>query len=151
VIGIGNPDRGDDGVGVSVARLLRNRLPDDVRIEERSGHAADLIDLLHGTDWAILVDAMVSGQPPGSVAQIDDVGNEALPSEAATSSHGLGVAAAVGLARALGVMPRRCTIFAVEGGSFDIGLGLSPAVAQAAHDVAATIAGMFKPSAVAEA
>jgi hydrogenase maturation protease len=34
VIGVGNPDRGDDGVGRAVVRRLRERVPDDVTLLE---------------------------------------------------------------------------------------------------------------------
>ena len=37
VIGLGNPDRGDDGVGVIVAESLAEGLPPSVAIRTRTG------------------------------------------------------------------------------------------------------------------
>lgn len=46
LVGIGNPDRGDDGVGPLVARQLLGRVPPNVAIIERTGDALALIE-----DW----------------------------------------------------------------------------------------------------
>ena len=43
VVGIGNPDRGDDAVGRLVARALRGRVPADVRVVEQDGEATALL------------------------------------------------------------------------------------------------------------
>ena len=143
VLGVGNPDRGDDGVGRLVARLLRGRVPMDVRVEEAAGDAAGVIEKLQGVDWAILVDAAVSGAPVGTVHRVDCIAGDALPSSGGTSSHGLGVAEAVALARALGCLPRWCVIYAVEGAYFRPGSDVSRQVADAAADVAARVAAEF--------
>jgi hydrogenase maturation protease len=131
VLGIGNPERGDDGAGRAVARRLREVLPDDVTVAEADGEAADLVARLEGAKGAFLVDACVSGAPAGTVRRID-AGREPLPPEGfAVSSHGLGLAQAVELARALGALPPICVVYAIEGASFAPGEVLSPAVAGA--------------------
>jgi hypothetical protein len=52
------------------------------------------------------------------------------------STHGFGPAAAVELARALGLLPRRSVVYAIEGTSFEAGAPLSPPVAAAVAEVA---------------
>ncbi|MFA6207521.1 MAG: hydrogenase maturation protease, partial [Methylocystis sp.] len=52
------------------------------------------------------------------------------------STHGFGLAEALELARALGVLPPRCIVYAIEGEIFDIGAPMSPAVAAAVAVVA---------------
>ena len=47
------------------------------------------------------------------------------------STHGFGLAEALELARALGQLPRRCIVYAIEGASFETGAPLSPEVAAA--------------------
>ncbi len=47
------------------------------------------------------------------------------------STHGLGLAEAVELARALGQLPPRTIVYAIEADAFDAGAPLSPAVAAA--------------------
>ena len=49
------------------------------------------------------------------------------------SSHGLGLGEAIGLARALGRMPDRLIVHAVEAADFGYGIGLTPAIAAAAE------------------
>ena len=140
IVGIGNPDRGDDGVGRLVARLLRGRLPADVRIEERLGGAAELVELLGEADVAVLVDAMMSGTAPGTIQRFDCVAGEVGPGAAGASSHGLGVAEAVGLARALGCLPPVCVVYAVEAADFAPGAEMTTVVAAAAQETAGRIA-----------
>lgn len=145
VLCIGNPDRGDDGVGRLVARLLQGRLPDDVVVAECDGGATDVLDRMAGADCAIVVDAAVSGCAPGAIHRLDCAGvdragvdraaSDILPASGAASSHGLGVAEALALARALGCLPRTCVIYAVEAGQLAPGDALSPEVTDAARQV----------------
>ena len=63
-----------------------------------------------------------------------------LPPELQRSStHLLGVAEAVELARALGRLPARTVVYGIEGASFDTGAALSPEAAAAVEVVAAAI------------
>jgi len=43
-IGIGNPDRGDDAVGLIVAQRIKARRPADVRVITHSGESAGLLE-----------------------------------------------------------------------------------------------------------
>jgi hydrogenase maturation protease len=52
-----------------------------------------------------------------------------------TSSHGLGLAEAVELARALGRLPDQMMVLGVEVGSVETGAGLGPAVEDAAEAI----------------
>jgi hydrogenase maturation protease len=139
VVGIGNPDRGDDGIGRKVAQRLRGRLPEGVRIEEQSGGGTDLIETLRLADQAILVDAMISGAPAGTVRRLDCAAGDAVPAQPGTSSHGLGIADAIALALVLGCLPSRCVVFAVEAAEFSPGAPMTPAVAAAVDEVARRI------------
>jgi len=136
VLCVGNPDRGDDGVGRLVARLLRGRLPKDVLVAECDGGAMEVLDLIAGVDSAIVVDAAVSGMPAGTVHRVDCAAGEALPTARVASSHGLGVAEAIALARTLGCLPRVCLIYAVDAKRVAPGDDLSLEVTHAARDVA---------------
>jgi hydrogenase maturation protease len=114
VIGIGNPDRGDDGAGRLVAELLRARVPEDVEIVESDGNAGRLLEHLERADAAYLIDASVSGVAAGTVRRFD-CGATPLPSVGLqVSTHGFGVGQAIELARALGRLPPRCVVYAIE-------------------------------------
>ncbi len=140
VIGIGNPDRGDDAAGLEVARLLRQRLPGGVEVSQHAGDAAALLERLDGVAAAVLVDACVSGAPAGTVLRIDAAA-AALPRwGGSASTHGLGLGEAIELARALGRLPMRCIVYAIEGQSFALGAPLSPPISKAVVEVARRVA-----------
>jgi hydrogenase maturation protease len=144
IVGIGNPDRGDDAVGCEVLRRLHGRTPEGVEVLHEPGEATRLLSLLQEVDVAILVDAAVSGGAPGTVRRFD-AGARSLPSGlAGLSSHGFGLAQAIELARALEGVPRRCIIYAIEGRRFEPGAPLSPEVARAAATVAENILGELR-------
>lgn len=139
VVGIGNSDRGDDGVGRLVARRLAGSLPADVEVTEHDGEAASLLDRIEGADAAYLIDACVSGAPSGTVRRID-VRTEELPGiQFGLSTHGFGLAEAMALGDALGQLPERCVIFAIEAGTVETGATLSPAVMDAVEMVATAV------------
>ena len=125
VIGVGNALRGDDGAGIAVVRRLRAQ--PGVQILEQSGEATALLGALRGAEVAIVVDA-AAGTRPGRVRRLD-ASAEPLPHGLfACSTHGFGVAEGIELARALGTLPRRCVVYALEGARFEAGAPASPAV-----------------------
>jgi hydrogenase maturation protease len=136
VIGIGNPDRGDDAVGRIVAQRLSMRCPAGVRIVEHNGESTTLLDCLSGADCAYMVDACMARRPPGTISRFDVTATALPPDAFSCSTHGLGLAHAVELARALGCLPRRCVVYAIDGRRFETGAALSPEVAAAAKRVA---------------
>jgi hydrogenase maturation protease len=134
VLGVGNPDRGDDGIGPLVAKSLAARLPLDVVLRVSSGDVLALIDEWTGYDALICIDAAASMGVAGRIHRID-LGVAPLPRDwAPISSHACGIAEAVALARALDCAPSRIVIYAIEGSCFEAGAGLSRQVVQAAQD-----------------
>lgn len=138
VIGIGNTDRGDDGVGPLIASRLTQRC--GARVIVRNGDALALIEDWVGAEAVILIDAAAMTTAPGRVHRLElaqqQSGDEALERLALSSTHALGVAEAVGLARALERLPERLIVYAVEGGSFEPGAPVSAEVLAAADLVA---------------
>ncbi|MEU8547679.1 hydrogenase maturation protease [Streptomyces roseoverticillatus] len=141
VIGLGNVFRRDDGLGPAVVTRLERRagrgsLPAGVRFVCCDGEPGRLIDLWQGAGLAVVVDA-ARARPcrPGRVHRLEP---DECPGRrvGAASGHGLGLADAVELARALGRMPDRLVVYAVEGADGGPGRGLSPAVAAAVEPLA---------------
>jgi len=113
VIGVGSP-HGDDAVGLAVVELLAGTLPADVEILARDRPGLDLALDLRGADAVVIVDAARGGEgPPGSVRR---VAPDHLASRRELSTHALGVADALALAKALGALPPRLGIVTVEAG-----------------------------------
>lgn len=139
VIGLGNDLRGDDGAGLRVVRRLEGRVPETVRLVEAPADAVALLDLWEGADRVVLIDATQSGVPAGTVAMVEvGSGREdgRLVGETMMSSHAMGLADAVALARALDRLPRRLRIYGIEAASLVHGAPLSEAVARAADALA---------------
>ena len=107
---------------------------------ERSGDALALMEDWAGHDAVVLVDAAAApGGVPGQVHRIDLLEDALPPGLSLSSTHALGVAEAVGLARALGCLPGSLIAYAVEGENFAPGAGVSPAVAAAVEEVATRV------------
>ena len=130
LIGVGNPLRGDDGAGPAVARLARQSAPAGVEVLEHDGEPASLLEAWSAASVAVVVDAVRSGAPPGTIRRVDATAHP-LPAPGGASTHGIGVAEAVELARALGRLPQRLVVLCVEGEDFATGEALTPAVRRA--------------------
>jgi hydrogenase maturation protease len=146
VIGVGNPDSGDDSAGRLVARRLADRnacAPEPgLVIRECSGEATALMDAWTGFDDVVLVDACNGAGEPGSIhrfAARDVERLAALEPRQRGSTHGLGPSAALALSRALGTQPCRLVIYAIEGRRFRAGEPLSPGVDHSIDELVALL------------
>ena len=140
VIGIGNPDRGDDAAGLDVARLLAELALPGVRVLEAPGDALALLDRWAGADRVVLVDAAGPMGRPGRIHRLDAIAAPLPRDLALGSTHAFGLAQTVELARTLGQLPPRLVVYAIEGTRFDTGAALSAPVAEAVAVVAGRIA-----------
>ena len=128
LIGVGTPYAGDDAAGLLVAERLAALADPGFDIRTSQGIAADIVTLMQDRDQALLIDACRSDASPGTIHKLDAT-TETLPTYLTnTSTHGMGLAEAIGLAKALGTLPARCAIWAIEGRSFELGAALAPEV-----------------------
>jgi hydrogenase maturation protease len=131
LIGIGNQFRRDDAAGLEVARRLRLAHPPGVTILEQEGEPTSLIEAWSEADEALVVDGVSSGARPGTLHRFE-AAEGPLPAEVFKSStHALGVAEAVELARELDRLPKRLVVYGIEGESFEVGEGLTAIVQEA--------------------
>lgn len=128
VIGMGNPLRRDDGVGLSVVRQLEALVQPGVEVRIHRG-GLGLMDTWKGASAVVVIDAISSGAPAGTVSRFD-ASARPLPQHLGTtcSTHDLGLNEAVELARAMDRLPDRFIVIGVEGADFALDSGLSPAV-----------------------
>lgn len=153
VIGVGEEFLHDDGAGPAVIAELRRlaatgELPPDTRLETCFGEPTGLIELWRGSRLAVVVDAAApdpqAGLTAGDVLRWEE-GAAAGPPPALTAApgpaatHGLGPGAAIALGSVLDRLPGRLVLFAVVGGDFSLGPGLSAPVAEAVRRVAGDI------------
>jgi hydrogenase maturation protease len=149
VVGLGSTDRGDDAVGSEVARAVAAQGIASVRVVEHEDPTA-LLDLWNGYDVVVVVDAVLSGAPAGTVHELETgEGAGPLPAQtwAATGrggTHAIGVAEAIELARALHRLPARVVVVGVEAAGFEYGAPLSPSVAGAVPLATARVAAVLQ-------
>lgn len=139
VIGVGNPDRGDDAAGHAVAKRLESAGLAGVEILRLPGEAARLLEACENAKAVFMIDACISGAAAGTVQRLD--ARESLPAETAFgfSSHGFGLAEAIALGKTLDALPPVCIVYAIEGARFELGEPLSRAVFQGVEDVVSRI------------
>ena len=141
VVGVGNELRGDDGAGIDVVRrLYEPARRAGIELGEQQGEPTGLLDLWRDRDAVVLVDTMRSGAPPGTIRRLD-AGHAPLPARlrGSSSTHAVALDEAIELGRALGHLPRRLIVFAVEGVSFEAGRGLSRQLAEVAPELARAV------------
>jgi hydrogenase maturation protease len=124
IIGIGNPDRGDDAAGLEAAERLRLICPPGVPVTELEGDQIRLLEVWDLDATVVLIDATCSGAEPGTVTRFNTTG--ALAHQFShRGSHTFSLADVIELARALGRLPRRVYGYGIEGASFAVGEPLS--------------------------
>ena len=121
VVGVGTMGRGDDAAGLLVARALRGRVPEAVAVLECDGDPGALIAAWENAPRVVVIDAVRSGARPGTVHRLDASRAAAVAGSGDWSSHGLGLAAAIELADALGRRPGGFRVIGVEGECFAAG------------------------------
>lgn len=150
VAGIGSEDRGDDGVGIEVARRVAGAATDLGPL----GEPLELLGRWDRADLAVVVDATRSkGRRPGTVSSHvllepgtpprDPGAGDPVTAAEPLSTHGFDLLGVLRLAVALGTAPSRVVLVAVEGARFDPGRGLSPAVLQAVPGAAREVLGLL--------
>ncbi len=134
VIGIGSPF-GDDQAGWEVIKHLELiSCPASLVTLRLDRPGPELINNLQGYERVILVDALFDQQMAAGEAR--ELTFEQLEQTQSSSTHGIGLAQTLALARALGQLPAKLKILAISGTRFQPNDRLSPEVKAAAHKLA---------------
>lgn len=115
VLGVGNPILSDDGVGIHIARQLKERELPGVDVEELAASGLELLDVVRGYDKVVIIDAIqTTNGEPGELHILDEKDFE--KSIHGSSPHGINIATALALGRKLvpNEMPKEVVFFAVE-------------------------------------
>lgn len=133
VIGVGNDLRGDDAAGWEAVRRL---VPSpSLFLHEHGGDAPGLVGLWGPDDDVVVVDAVVSSDPAGTIVEIDALATP-LPADVRwTTTHGAGVAEGIELARTLGMLPKSLVLIGISARAFDLGAPMTADVERAVQDV----------------
>jgi len=141
IIGLGNPDRGDDTAGILVARRLRECGIDAV---EHTGATLNLLDLWTASDPVIVIDAVMSGAAPGSIQVWDPSKIRIKNILFRASTHEFSLADTIELGRTLNRLPAWMRIYGIEAARFETGAQPSPEILSAVERAAEEIQTMIK-------
>jgi hydrogenase maturation protease len=150
IAGLGNIFFGDDGFGCEVAQRLARRVnPTQVRVIDFGIRSYDLAyTLTAGFDVVILVDAMVRGQAPGTLAVIEPELNRLCEfKDTIPDAHSLDPFSVLQMAKSIGPLPNKLLLVACEPAvleSDEIGLSepVGAAVPQAIAEIESLIANL---------
>lgn len=146
VVCIGNPMVSDDSVGPAIYEELKKKpLPPGVRLELVAVGGLRLLDLVDGEDLLVVVDAVCTGAPAGTVL-VRDWGEIAGAVGLPVTSHDVGLREAVEVGRLLQPesMPGRIVLVGIEGECFDrCDLPMTTRVSAAIGEALAEVAGLL--------
>jgi hydrogenase maturation protease len=149
VIGCGNANRSDDGVGPEVVRALRDRgagrQPEQVRLIDAGTDGMAAMFAARGCRSLIVVDACRSGSEPGAIFELP--GHEVERSYAPTLNlHDFRWDNALHAGRKIfrEDFPSDVAVLLVEAETLALGIGLSPIVSAAAARVVERIEGLIR-------
>jgi hydrogenase maturation protease len=132
VLGLGNPLIEDDGVGLQLLERVRSERDwpdDDVEFVDGGTWGLSLLPAITDAERLLLLDAVRSGAPPGTVRCARD---DAVPRlyRRPASPHQVDVGEVLAAAELLGRLPASLAVVGIEPARTDrLHVGLSPAVA----------------------
>jgi hydrogenase maturation protease len=133
VLGLGNPIRTDDGVGIHAIHRVSNLVPHSVQVLEGGTLGLDLLPSLRGVSHLLVLDAVDIGGPPGSLSQFADAELALLP--VSKSVHLLGFVDLLSTLKLLEDSPDKVMLIGIQPESTEWGVRLSPAVDATLNDL----------------
>ncbi len=109
-------DRGDDAVGPLCAAALEGR---KIPVRRIRGDASELLEAWQQARHVIVVDALVSGRPAGTLLRSEAGSQDFHPEQARCSAQGTGLAQAWRLAAMLKCVPASLVLLGLEAAQFD--------------------------------
>jgi hydrogenase maturation protease len=139
IIGLGNPLRCDDGIGVAVVEELRHSssLPENVTIIDAATSDLEALLLMQGYQCVFIIDAANFGGAPGDWRCISIKDFNLIPDVLINygSFHNMGLKDAISIGQTLNILPTEIYIYAVQPEELKISLGLSDSVSTAVQEV----------------
>ena len=137
LVGVGNRYRGDDGVGLVVLQQLGERLPHSMLVVS-DGELTGLLELFEQNSEVVIIDALEAQDgklKAGSILHLNPAVDGLEDTGLRASTHAMGLAEAIEMARALDSLPQQLRIIGIVGEEFSNRQGLTPAVQLAADQV----------------
>ena len=140
IVGLGNPLRGDDGIGArAIQMLLAETLPKGIEVVEGGTQGLGLVSLMEGWRRVILVDAANVDRAPGEFVRFTPQDARLLGEDQYISIHNAGLRDALLLAETLDLLPGEIVIYGMQPANLDWDDALSPEVEAAMPELVKSI------------
>lgn len=130
VLGIGNILLQDEGLGIHALERLNQDycVPATIRLMDGGVMGLDLLPYLEDLSFLLVIDAVETGQPPGTLVRLE---GDAIPAALALkmSMHQAGLQELLATSRLQGKSPSKVVLWGMEPANVDWGVDLSSPVA----------------------
>lgn len=141
VLGVGNTILTDEAAGVRAVEALERayKVPSNVQLIDGGTSGMEMIEELSNLDFLIVLDVVKTGATPGSVVKI---AGDAIPVffRKKLSPHQIALPDVLACLELLDTMPKEIIVLGVEFISLELGLEMTPLVAQKVPVLAAMAA-----------
>lgn len=131
VLGVGNTILTDEAAGVRAVEALERayRVPSNVQVIDGGTSGMEMIEELSNLDFLIVLDVVKTGAAPGTVVKI---AGAAIPVffRKKLSPHQIALPDVLACLELLDTMPKEIIVLGVEFISLELGLEMTPVVAQ---------------------
>lgn len=121
---------GDDAIGPHIIKALKAKRLGEVDLIEAGLSGLGILDFINGAETVIIIDAVRSGKPPGTIHRLvipEDLGLliQSSWSSGSTSTHGFGLGETLTLSHTLGTLPHTTLVYGIELGHTELGTHVS--------------------------
>ncbi|HXN47830.1 MAG TPA: hydrogenase maturation protease [Bryobacteraceae bacterium] len=143
VLGLGNSLLGDDGAGLALLEELAAAPDPGVEYLDGGTQGLALLGRIAGRRALLIVDAVKTGAPPGTVHALRGAAAMQWLRGGATTAHESNAGELIAAAALLGVAPADIAIVGVEPERLEIGIGLTDDVRRALPEAVAQARSMI--------
>ena len=144
ILGVGNLLLTDEGLGIhAVRKLFENpALPADVEVVDGGTAGLGLLYYLEDVNRLVIIDAMETGGPPGTMVRLS---GDQIPVYMAmkVSPHEITLPDFLAAAKLRDLYPREVIVWGIQPQSLEVGVELSPVVAEKLDTLVKNVLGEF--------
>ena len=128
ILGIGNILLKDEGIGVHVVKKIKEMsLPDNVEVLDGGTAGLDLVDFIAGYKKLIVIDAVTTGDKPGTIYRLTEE-NLNIGPKAIMSFHEIDFLDALHMSHIMKEKPEEIVVIGIEPKDMSDGVDLSPEI-----------------------
>lgn len=146
ILGVGNLLLTDEGLGIHAVRKLVDQtgLPEDVEIVDGGTAGLGLLYYLEGVERLVIIDAVDSGNPPGTMVRLS---GDQIPAYLAMklSPHEITLPDFLAAAKLRDLYPQEVIVWGIQPESLEVGVELSATLAARLDELVSNVVAEFDP------